>query len=114
MIIPNNILREFRVTEKAANLAANLNQYTFEIDPRANRTEVARAVEEVFNVTVTNVNILIKKPKVKIDRARRGRHAEFRFSGHSLRACICGPRGRTSPWLNWSPEPLAPDCSLWS
>ncbi len=73
MIIPNNILREFRVTEKAANLAANLNQYTFEIDPRANRTEVARAVEEVFNVTVTNVNILIKKPKVKIDRARRGR-----------------------------------------
>lgn len=73
MIIPNNILREFRVTEKAAHLAANLNQYTFEIDPRANRTEVARAVEEFFNVTVTNVNILIKKPKVKIDRARRGR-----------------------------------------
>lgn len=73
MIIPNNILHEFRVTEKAANLAANLNQYTFEIDPRANRTEVAQAVEEVFNVTVTNVNILIKKPKVKIDRARRGR-----------------------------------------
>ena len=73
MIIPNNILREFRVTEKAANLSANLNQYTFEIDPRANRTEVARAVEEVFNVTVTKVNILIKKPKVKTDRARRGR-----------------------------------------
>ena len=73
MIISNNILREFRVTEKAANLSANLNQYTFEIDPRANRTEVARAVEEVFNVTVTNVNILIKKPKVKTDRARRGR-----------------------------------------
>ena len=50
MIIPNNILREFRVTEKAANLSANLNQYTFEIDPRANRTEVARAVEEVFKL----------------------------------------------------------------
>ena len=73
MIISNNILREYRVTEKAALLAANLNQYTFEIDPRANRTEVARAVEEVFNVKVTNVNILIKKPKVKTDRARRGR-----------------------------------------
>lgn len=73
MIIANNILREFRVTEKAANLSANLNQYTFEIDPRANRKEVALAVEEVFNVTVTKVNIIIKKPKVKADRSRRGR-----------------------------------------
>ena len=73
MIIANNILREFRVTEKAAALSANLNQYTFEIDPRANRKEVAKAVEEVFNVTVTNVNILIKKPKVKNDRSRGGR-----------------------------------------
>lgn len=72
-MIANNILREFRVTEKAANLSANLNQYTFEIDPRANRTEVARAVEEVFNVTVTKVNILIRKPKVKTDRSRKGR-----------------------------------------
>ena len=73
MIISNNILREFRVTEKAANLSANLNQYTFEIDPRANRKEVASAVEEVFNVTVTKVNILTRKPKVKSDRSRRGR-----------------------------------------
>lgn len=73
MIIAHNILREFRVTEKAANLSANLNQYTFEIEPNANRKEVARAVEEVFNVSVTNVNILIKKPKVKNDRSRKGR-----------------------------------------
>jgi len=73
MIIANNILREYRVTEKAAELAANLNQHTFEIDPRANRTEVALAVEEVFKVTVTNVNIINRKPKVKNDRARRGR-----------------------------------------
>jgi large subunit ribosomal protein L23 len=73
MIIANNILREFRVTEKAANLAANLNQYSFEVDPRANRKEVARAVEKVFNVKVTKVNILIRKPKAKTDRARGGR-----------------------------------------
>jgi len=73
MLISNTILREYRVTEKSANLAANLNQYTFEINPRANRKEVAQAVEEVFNVEVTRVNIIIKKPKVKRDRARRGR-----------------------------------------
>ena len=73
MIIANTILREFRVTEKAATLAANLNQYTFEVNPRANRKEVARAVEKVFNVSVTKVNILNRKPKAKTDRSRGGR-----------------------------------------
>ena len=73
MIIADKILKEYRVTEKAANLSANFNQYTFEVAPSANRKEVARAVEKVFKVEVTNVNILNKKPKVKVDRARRGR-----------------------------------------
>ena len=80
MIIPNNILREFRVTEKAAELSANFNQYTFEVAPNANRKEVAQAIEEVFGVTVTKVNILIKKPKIKSDRSRRGRPGKK--SGH--------------------------------
>jgi large subunit ribosomal protein L23 len=73
MIIADKILREYRVTEKAANLAANQNQYTFEVAPDANRKEIARAVEQVFNVTVLNVNTLIRKPKLKTDRSRRGR-----------------------------------------
>lgn len=73
MIIPNTILRELRFTEKATELAANLNQYTFEVAPNANRKQVAMAVEQVFNVTVTRVNIVIRKPKVKRDRTRRGR-----------------------------------------
>ena len=73
MIIPDKILREYRVTEKAANLSANLNQYTFEVASGANRKEIAKAVETLFNVTVVRVNTLIKKPKVKVDRARRGR-----------------------------------------
>lgn len=73
MIYADKILREYRVTEKAADLAANLNQYTFEVAPTANRKEVARAVAKVFNVEVTKVNILNKKPKTKVDRTRRGR-----------------------------------------
>ncbi|MFP4156563.1 MAG: 50S ribosomal protein L23 [Opitutales bacterium] len=73
MISADKILLEYRVTEKAANLAANLNQYTFEVAPGANRKEVARAVAKVFNVEVVNVNIMNKKPKLKMDRTRRGR-----------------------------------------
>ena len=73
MIIADKILLEYRVTEKAANLSANFNQYTFEVAPNANRIEVARAVAKVFDVRVVNVNILNKKPKIKVDRSRRGK-----------------------------------------
>ena len=73
MIIADKILLEYRVTEKAANLSANFNQYTFEVAPNTNRIEVARAVAKVFDVRVVNVNILNKKPKSKVDRSRRGK-----------------------------------------
>lgn len=73
MIIADKILLEYRVTEKAANLSANFNQYTFEVAPNANRIEVSRAVTKVFDVEVVNVNILNKKPKIKVDRSRRGK-----------------------------------------
>ena len=73
MIIADKILLEYRVTEKAANLSANFNQYTFEVAPNANRIEVARAVAKVFDVEVVKVNILNKKPKRKVDRSRRGK-----------------------------------------
>lgn len=73
MIIADKILLEYRVTEKAANLSANFNQYTFEVSPNANRIEVARAVAKVFDVEVVKVNILNKKPKRKVDRSRRGK-----------------------------------------
>ena len=73
MIIADKILLEYRITEKAANLSANFNQYTFEVAPNANRIEVARAVAKVFDVGVVKVNILNKKPKSKVDRSRRGK-----------------------------------------
>jgi large subunit ribosomal protein L23 len=73
MIPVDQIIKEYRVTEKAASLSADLNQYTFEVSSRANRTEVAQAVSQIFDVKVKRVNILIKKSKSKSDRSRRGR-----------------------------------------
>ena len=71
MLIPDTIIKSYIVTEKAANLSANLNQYTFKVAENANRIEVARAIEKLFNVAVTRVNILNIKPKQKSDRSRR-------------------------------------------
>ena len=73
MLVPDTIIKSYIVTEKAANLTANINQYTFKVAANANRIEVARAIEKLFNVAVTRVNILNVKPKQKSDRSRRGK-----------------------------------------
>lgn len=70
-ISPEKILKGYRVTEKAANLQATANQYTFEVDDNASATEVAQAVEKFFKVKVKRVNIVNVKGKVKVSRTRR-------------------------------------------
>lgn len=57
------------ITEKATALVDGLNQYTFEVDVRANKLQVKEAVELIFNVDVEDVHTLIVPPK----RGRRGR-----------------------------------------
>ncbi len=52
------VLRRPVVTEKSSRQADELNQYTFEVDPRANKIQVKQAVEEAFGVTVLKVNIM--------------------------------------------------------
>ncbi len=41
------------------------NKYTFEVARDANKIEIAKAVEEIFGVTVIKVNTLNVKPKKK-------------------------------------------------
>ncbi len=52
------ILRRPIVTEKSNARADENNQYTFEVDPRANKVLVKEAVEEAFKVKVLAVNIM--------------------------------------------------------
>ena len=81
MIDSSKILKEFRVTEKATELSANLNQYTFEVAKHATRHQVTEAIEHTFGVEVARVNILNVKPTYKRDRMRRntlGRQAGYK------------------------------------
>ena len=48
-------------------------KYTFEVDVKANKTEVKDAVEEIFGVKVEKVNIMNYKGKFK----RVGRYAGY-------------------------------------
>ncbi|MEO6991930.1 MAG: 50S ribosomal protein L23 [Candidatus Baltobacteraceae bacterium] len=58
------------ITEKS--MAGTLSQqYSFEVHPRATKTQIRLAVQEIFKVTVTRVNTVNVGGKVK-NFARRG------------------------------------------
>ena len=57
------------VTEKTNIQKEAANQVTFEVDRKANRIEIRRAIERIFNVRVANVRTMQVKGKFK----RRGR-----------------------------------------
>jgi large subunit ribosomal protein L23 len=58
------ILRRPLITEKNTMLMEK-NQYTFEVDPDANKIQIREAVEKTFNVRVKAVNTMVVKPKPK-------------------------------------------------
>jgi len=52
------------ISERAFDMQ-EYNRYTFEVDKRANKIEIAKAVEEIFGVHVKKVNTVNVKPKKK-------------------------------------------------
>ena len=65
-----DIIKSPIVTEKSADLAKQ-NVITFSVDVKANKTEIKKAVENIFDVKVDKVNTMNVKPKKK----RVGRYA---------------------------------------
>ena len=68
-MIANEIIKRPLITEKTSIQKELYNQLTFEVDRRANRIEIKRAVETVFNVRVSAVKTIQVTGKIK----RRGR-----------------------------------------
>ena len=58
-------------TEKTRYQASELRQYTFEVDRIANKIEVKRAVEAIYDVDVVSVNLMNVPAKVSRRRGRR-------------------------------------------
>ncbi|MCY7755152.1 50S ribosomal protein L23 [Bacillus haynesii] len=61
---PRDVLKRPVITERSADLMTE-KKYTFEVDVKANKTEVKDAVEQIFGVKVENVNIMNYKGKFK-------------------------------------------------
>ena len=53
------------VSEKSYGLIDRNGQYTFEVAPTANKTEIKFAIEQVFGVKVDKINTLNRKGKTR-------------------------------------------------
>jgi large subunit ribosomal protein L23 len=67
-----SIIKNPRITEKAANLAAH-NAYTFDVAIDATKNEIIFAIKELYKVTPVSVRTLSVPSAPKSPRGRRGK-----------------------------------------
>jgi len=63
MLPEQSIQRALVLTEKGNTLRQTDNQYLFEVDIKANKVEIRRAIQKLFNVKVEKVHTLIMPGK---------------------------------------------------
>lgn len=73
-MLSSEIIKRPIITEKSMQLVEKENKYTFVVDKRANKIQIKKAIEELFEVTVLSVNVLNLKPKKK----RVGRYEGYK------------------------------------
>src|SRR3712207_7530859 len=62
---PHQVIIRPVISEKSYNLIETEGQYTFQVDKRANKNQIKRAVEGAFDVSVARVNTVNVKSKPK-------------------------------------------------
>ena len=72
---PRDIILKPVVSEKSYGLIDE-GKYTFLVDPRANKTEIKIAVEQIFSVKVSSVNTLNRQGKTRRTRFGIGKRKD--------------------------------------
>jgi len=72
---PRDIVIRPIVSEKSY-AGLERNTYTFLVDPRANKTEIKEAIQQIWNVRVINVNTMNRVGKVKRTRLSTGKRPD--------------------------------------
>jgi large subunit ribosomal protein L23 len=75
---PHQIIIRPVISEKSYNLIESDGQYTFQVDRRANKNQIKRAVQKAFDVSVAKVNTVNVKSKPKRQGLTRGRTATWK------------------------------------
>jgi large subunit ribosomal protein L23 len=82
-----DIIKTVRLTEKGTTQADKFNQYTVVADRRANKTQIRDAVEQLFNVHVTDVNTMNVRGKDRRQRtAQAGKTSDWKKALVTLKA----------------------------
>ena len=63
-MLPEEVIIRPVITEKS-NDEMQAGKYTFEVNKKATKVDIAKAVEKLFEVKVLNVNTMIVKGKTK-------------------------------------------------
>jgi large subunit ribosomal protein L23 len=72
------IIKAPLITEKSSMLASNLNQVAFKVSLDANKSEIKKAVESLFDVKVKSVNTSISKGKTKRNRFGKYKRSDYK------------------------------------
>ena len=81
---PRDVIIEPVASEKAARLEDE-GKYTFIVDPRANKTEIKIAIEEIFGVKVGQVATQNRKGKTYRTRTGQGKRKDVKRAIVTLR-----------------------------
>jgi len=74
---PRDILIRPKITERTTDLMAE-GKYVFVVDKRANKIQIADAVEEIFKVKVEKVNTVNVKGKTKRMGRTQGKRPNYK------------------------------------
>ena len=66
-----DVIKRPVVTEKAMKLG-ELRQYVFEVDTKANKIEIRKAIEAMFEVNIISIRTVRIKGKIKSRMTRKG------------------------------------------
>ena len=68
----NNILIKPIISEKAETISEEHGQYTFMVDKKANKIQIKKEIERIYNVDVRSVNTMIMPSKIKRRNTKSG------------------------------------------
>jgi large subunit ribosomal protein L23 len=80
---PFDIIETASLTEKSSLLSEKQNKYVFRVRPRANKIQIKRAIEKLFQKKVVDVNTCNYAGKKK-----RERRADFGRKSHWKKAIV--------------------------
>ncbi|MCF8528981.1 MAG: 50S ribosomal protein L23 [Aquiluna sp.] len=82
---PRDVIIKPIISEKSYSLIDE-GKYTFEVDPRSNKTEIKQAIESIFNVKVDTINTLNRQGKTRRTKFGLGKRKDTKRAIVSLRS----------------------------